>query len=368
MKKLFCFFICLIFLVCPLPTKALSVSAKSAVLIDAVSGEILFSKNPNEKLSMASTTKIMTALLLCENGDLERKITVTPEMVYVEGTSMGLKVGMQVSLEDILYGMILASGNDAANAAAIAIGGGIDNFVALMNDKARQLGLECTHFNTPSGLDGDSHYTTSFDLAMLTRYALNNSDFYKACSTKSKTVVLDGVKVTLKNHNRLLSSYNGAIGVKTGFTKKSGRCLVSAAERDGGRLIAVTLNDGNDWQDHKSMLDYGFSRLNATSCVFNETEYKIPVLAGKEQSVTAHSERIELRTLEGKTVVKKEYIYPYICAPVKEGEVVGYIEYKSGGYTVAKQTLYAEKCIEANDSISFIKRIKNTFFVMFKYV
>ncbi len=368
MKKLLCFFLIICLLVCPLPIKALSVSAKSAVLIDAISGEILFSKNPNERLPMASTTKIMTALLLCEYGDLERIITVTPEMVYVEGTSMGLKVGMKVSLKDILYGMLLASGNDAANAAAVAVGGGMDNFVALMNDKAQQLGLENTHFDTPSGLDGDSHYTTSYDLAMLTRYALNNSDFYEACSTKSKAVYLDGVKVTLSNHNRLLSSYNGAIGVKTGFTKKSGRCLVSAAERENGRLIAVTLNDGDDWQDHKNMLDYGFSRLENSSCVFYETEYKIPVLAGKENSITVISDRIEFRTVEGKKIVKEEYIYPYIFAPVKEGEEVGYVEYKSGGYTVAKQTLYADKSIEANDSENFLLRVKNTFFSMFKYV
>ena len=368
MKKLLCFFLVLIFAICPVPISALSLSAGSAVLIDAVSGEVLYSKNPDKRLSMASTTKIMTALLLCEYGDLQREITVTPEMVYVEGTSMGLKVGMKVRLEDILYGMLLASGNDAANAAAVAVGGGIENFVSMMNDKAREIGLINTHFNTPSGLDGDSHYTTAYELALLTRYALNNDDFYKACSTKSKTIELDGVKITLANHNRLLSSYNGAIGVKTGFTKKSGRCLVSAAERNNARIIAVTLNDKNDWQDHKAMLDYGFSCVSDTPFLFKETEYEIPVLAGEKNRVKAFSKEVAFRTVKGKKIIKNEYVYPFVFAPVKDGEVVGYVEYKCDGSTVYKETLFVKEAVKNSVSKNLLIRIKNTFLIMLRYV
>ena len=361
MKKLFCTILILAILPITIPSKALSVSADSAVLIDAISGEVLYCKNADKKLPMASTTKIMTALLLCESGDLDREITVTPEMVYVEGTSMGLRVGKKVSLNDILYGMLLASGNDAANAAAVSVGGSIEKFVIMMNEKAETLGLKNTHFNTPSGLDGDSHYTTSYDLAMLTRYALKNSDFYKASSTKTKTVKIGEEKITLSNHNRLLSMYADAVGVKTGFTKKSGRCLVSAAERDNARIIAVTLNDKNDWQDHIAMLDYGFSHIDDRSVTFEEKEYKIPVFSGEESYLTVTSKKAEFRTLKGKTVEKEEYIFPFLYAPISENEIVGYVQYKSGGYIVGSETIYAAKSIDEVNDKNFLLKIKNNF-------
>ena len=364
MKKLIAVILILIMLPV-VPVKAIETSAKSAVVMDGISGEILYAKNSDERLSMASTTKIMTALLLCEQGDLEKIVTVTREMVYVEGTSMGLKVGDKVSLNDLLYGMLLSSGNDAANATAIAVGGSIENFVFLMNKKAEELGLNNTHFNTPSGLDGDSHYTTSYDLAKLTLCALNNCDFYKASSTKTKTVKIGDRKVTLSNHNRLLSAYDGAIGVKTGFTKKSGRCLVTAAERDGARVIAVTLNDKNDWKDHTEMLNYGFSRID-NNIVFNDKEYEIPVFGGEEKTVKITSQKAQFKTVTGKNIEKIEYILPYLYAPVKAGEVIGYIEYKSDGYTVAKQTLYAENDIKAKENESFSKRVKFTFLNMLR--
>ena len=212
-------------------TNAEMTSAKAAVLINGDTGEIIYSYNENEKLPMASTTKIMTALILCETADLSEEITVTADMLKVEGSSMGLLAGDRVTYHDLLYGMMLASGNDAANVTAISIAGSVEKFAKMMNRRAEELGLKNTHFVTPSGLDADGHYTTAYDLALLAAFALKNEDFAKAASSKSAVLNYGNppYRRTLTNHNKLLSSFEGAVGVKTGFTKKSGRCLVSAA-------------------------------------------------------------------------------------------------------------------------------------------
>ncbi|HCC34391.1 MAG TPA: D-alanyl-D-alanine carboxypeptidase, partial [Ruminococcaceae bacterium] len=222
----------------------LEISAASAVLIEPVTGRVLFEKNKDERRSMASTTKIMTALLAAESGRLEEPFTVTSQMINVEGTSMGLKSGDQVTLSALVYGMMLASGNDAANAAAVFLGGTQSGFAKLMNARAREIGMTGTNFVTPSGLDDDEHYTTAHDMALLAAEAMKNPVFLKAASSLSAQVQIGNppIKRTYSNHNRLLREYKGANGVKTGFTKKSGRCLVSSAERDGISLIAVTLH------------------------------------------------------------------------------------------------------------------------------
>ncbi len=368
MKRIFCVVLCVFMLLYSLPVSAVSVSASAATLIDGVSGKVFFSKNQNARLSMASTTKIMTALLLCESGKLADVITITPEMVYIEGSSMGLRVGMRVTGRDLLYGMMLSSGNDAATAAAIAVGGSVKSFVSMMNERAIRLGLENTHFDTPSGLDGDTHYTTSYDLACLARFALSNSDFYNACKTKRITLDCFGEKITLNNHNKLLNMYEGAVGVKTGFTKKSGRCLVSAAEKNGGLVIAVTLNDGNDWNDHINMLEYGFSLMDEELISFEESGYSIPVFSGESDFVTAKSEGVQFRTVSGEAVIKKEYIYPYLYAPVKRGDEVGYIEYTNGGFTVAVQRLYAQEDVNEVKQTDSLLKIFTAFVKMLCYI
>jgi len=346
LKRLLSFAVIFALLFCPVKTNALSINARASVLIDGLSGKVIYSLNENEKLSMASTTKIMTALILCEQENLEKEITVTKEMVAVEGTSMGLTVGTKVSLNDLLYGMLLSSGNDAANATAIAISGSIPAFVSLMNQRAGELGLKNTHFDTPSGLDGDTHYTTALELALLTRYALCNERFYEASKTKSITIDLGGVNRTLYNHNKILSTFDGAVGVKTGFTKKSGRCLVSAAERENGRVIAVTLNDPDDWNDHKELLNYGLDRLSAEKQTFPKRNYKVEVIGGKESFVTAYSTSVSFRTYNEK-IIKREYIMPYVSAPVKKGEEIGYIEYYCGNMLCAKEILKAQNDVSA---------------------
>ena len=231
-----------------------SVSAGRCILLDADSGEVLFAQDADTRSLIASTTKIMTAVVVLEHCSLDMEYTIPPQATKIEGSSMYLKAGETLTIRDLLYGMMLHSGNDAAVALALACSDSVPEFVALMNLKAQQLGLKNTHFENPNGLDGEQHYSTASDLAQLTRYALENDVFREIVSTKSIRI---GDRV-LTNHNKLLWSVEGAIGVKTGYTKAAGRILVSAAERCGRRLVAVTINDGNDWRDHAALYDYGF--------------------------------------------------------------------------------------------------------------
>ena len=276
--------ICVCFILCLPFIKADALSAKSAIVLNGDTKEVIFEENSTAQLPMASTTKIMTALLLCENGNLDKEITVTAEMLRVEGSSMGLLAGDKVTLRDLLYGMMLASGNDAANVTAYVLGGTVDGFVKKMNQKAEELGLLNTHFDTPSGLDGETHYTTAYDLGLLACYAMQNEEFYKAASSESATLCYGNppYKRTLTNHNKLLKTFDGAVGVKTGFTKKSGRCLVSAAKRDGKFVIAVTLCDPNDWQDHKTLLNLGLHSLSVTEIEPEKESYPLTVIGGEE--------------------------------------------------------------------------------------
>ena len=261
MKKLLSVLTLVVMIICVMPLKTQALSAASAVVIGGDTGEIIYSYNANTRLSMASTTKIMTGLILCERGNLDREIIVTAPMVAVEGSSMGLRAGDKISLRDLLYGLMLASGNDAANAIAIALGGTIEGFADMMNEKAAELGLKNTHFVTPSGLDADGHYTTAYELALIAKCALENEEFAKAVSTKNITLSYGTGQHYLSNHNRLLSSVDGVVGVKTGYTKKSGRCLVTAYKNDGKFIICVTLNDPNDWADHKALINIGVSAI-----------------------------------------------------------------------------------------------------------
>lgn len=235
-------------------------SARAALLLDATEGRVLFSQNQDQRLPMASTTKIMTAIIAIENMPVDYVVTVPKEAVNIEGSSIYLYENEQITCLDLLYGLMLESGNDAAAAIAIAVGGTMDRFVMLMNEKAKELGLKNTHFANPHGLPDEDHYTSAMDLARLTDYALQNELFAEIVATKRYTAC--GGSRYYVNHNRLLFSYDGMIGVKTGYTMASGRCLVTAARRNGRTLIAVTLNDYYGSADHVRMLDVGFSENN----------------------------------------------------------------------------------------------------------
>ena len=241
-------------LLCPAGYAA-SDRAAGAVLMDAESGRVLYGHNAHKPRLIASTTKLMTALVAVERAvDLDETVTVKGEWLGSEGSSIYLRAGEEITLRGLLYGLLLQSGNDAAMVIACHTAGSVEEFVELMNRRAAELGMKDSSFANPSGLDHENHYSTPYDMALLARACLDNSTVAELCATKSITV---GTR-TFVNHNKLLWRCEGCVGMKTGFTEKAGRTLVSAAVRDGQTLICVTLNDGDDWNDHRKLLDYGF--------------------------------------------------------------------------------------------------------------
>lgn len=346
-------------------------SAKAAVLINADTRRVIYSQNQNERLPMASTTKIMTALLLCENADLEQTITVTKQMVAVEGSSMGLLAGDTVSYHELLYGLLLASGNDAANTVAISLCGSVSAFADKMNEKAQRLGLKDTRFVTPSGLDAEGHYTTAYDLACLAAYALQNEDFLAACSSQNATLNYGNppYRRTIKNHNKLLGSYDGVIGVKTGFTKKSGRCLVSAARRDGKTVVAVTLNDPDDWQDHKALLDFGLSQLECKALPNPLTKNKISVVGANIDSakIGAHIPSVSLTKNEWQNLKYDILLPQFIYAPNGNNQPIGQIKYTLDGKLLySADIVLAENVTADNKNSSFLQRFFKNLLLMLK--
>ena len=242
-------------------TEAVEVSAAAAVLMDADSGRLLYDKNGEKRMLIASTTQLMTALVALEQGGLQQEITVTGGHM-AEGSSMYLRPGEKLTLETLLYGLLLSSGNDAALAVTECMGGTVP-FVARMNEKAAELGMENTHFANPNGLDDEAHYSTAEDMAKLAAAAMDDPVLRRVASTKTARI---GGR-TLTNHNKLLSRVEGCVGLKTGYTRAAGRTLVSCAERDGVRLVAVTLQDGDDWNDHASLYEQGFRVLRPVKAV-----------------------------------------------------------------------------------------------------
>lgn len=330
--------LCLVGALCPVARAAgPEVSAQSAVVLTADTGAVLFEKDGHTPRPVASTTKIMTALLALEAAQ-ERGdplVDITQEMVAVEGSSMGLQAGDSISLTGLAAGMLLASGNDAANAAALYLEGSLESFAARMNQRAAALGMEDTHFVTPSGLDGEDaqglgHLSTAYDMALLARAALEDQAFRQLCSSPSLAVEFaEPVKrVAYTNHNKLLAQYQGCVGVKTGFTKEAGRCLVSAAERDGALLIAVTLNAPNDWEDHAALLDYGFTQVEPYPLAGGDVRLTVPVVGSPVEVVSlrgSNGGEVTLPLGQGAQVERVVHAPKFLYAPVEAGEQVGEI-------------------------------------------
>lgn len=371
MRRFLCLCLCLCLF--PLTTvseaeKPKSVSAKGAVVMDAATGVVLFQKNADTPLPMASTTKIMTTLLLLERGNLDEAITVTKEMVQVEGTSMGLLPGDTVTPRSLCYGMMLASGNDAANVAALIHSGSISEFAGAMNQKAQALGMKNTAFVTPSGLDEGNHHSTPYDMAVLAAYALNNPIFREMASSKTAKCSYGNPPYprTLSNHNRLLKEYEGCIGVKTGFTKKAGRCLVSAAERNGATLICVTLNAPDDWNDHKQLLDYGFSGMEPIT--HPAGEFTLPVAGGTTPwvSLTYNTLSSTLPAGEKPHFSFRLSVSPFLYAPVTKGQQVGQVELTYKGQVIAATPITATGSVPLlPPKISFWQRFFENFCRLF---
>ena len=341
------------------------VSAQSAILLCAENGEVLFEKDAYEQLPMASTTKIMTSLLLCESGRLSETVEVSA-LAATEGTAMGLRAGDQIEMRSLLYGMLLSSGNDAANAAAIALSGSIAAFAEQMNQRAAEIGMQNTHFTNPSGLPDDNHYSTAYDMAILAREALSNPVFAEVCAAKESEVYFGNPPTahTLTNHNRLLSTYAGVTGIKTGFTKAAGRCLVSSCERDQLTMIAVTLNAPDDWNDHANLFDYGFSRCKALVEPIQTPSAQIPVVGGSVSAVAARGEA-KIRTVltdgkKGGAITVRLYHDPFLYAPVAAGQVVGNAKIYVNGFLLDEIPLTAQAdcpVVEDTESVSFVRQM-----------
>lgn len=334
-----------------------ALSAESAILLDADTGRVLYEKNASKRGLIASTTKIMTALVVCEHCNVLDRFRIPKEAVGIEGSSMYLQEGEVLTIQDLLYGLMLHSGNDAAVALAIYCAGTVEGFTQLMNDKAARLGLDNTNFENPHGLDGVAHYSTAEDLAKLASYAMSNPIFRKTVSTKT----VSAGKRHLRNHNKLLWRYEGANGVKTGYTKKAGRILVSGAERNGRQLIAVTMNAPNDWQDHEKLLNQGFSEfttvqiVNEGDClgyleVAGGTQPRVSVLASDDFCFPLAQDEIPRIILQ-----EPGFVY----APIQENDDAGLAYIMLGDYVAGTVPIvYSDDVnLAAEEKISFFQRL-----------
>lgn len=342
----------------------IAVSARSATLYQPETKRSLYSKNSDERMPMASTTKIMTGLLALENCEMSDKIRVDNSAVGIEGSSAYLKAGEVVSVEELIYALLLQSANDAAVALAYYIGDDVEGFVELMNERAKEIGTKDTHFTNPHGLDDEEHYTTAQDLALITAEALKNEEFKKIVSTYKRSFS-DGERTRLYvNHNKLLQRYDGCIGVKTGFTRKSGRCLVSAAERDGLTFIAVTLDAPNDWSDHSSLFDFGYERLEkVTFAKSGEYAYRLPVVDGRKDSVVASNpDGAEIIIDKGEHQVGQHLkLVKFAVAPINEGDILGEIIYTLDGEEAAKVTIVATETVDKKEKRGFFDKLLSFF-------
>ena len=327
-----------------LPCRVQALSAQKAILVDGTTGRALQEKDADAQSLIASTTKIMTALIVCEQCNVLDRVAVPKEAVGIEGSSMYLQEGEVLTIQELLYGLMLSSGNDAATALAIYCGGTVEGFAGLMNDKARELGLNNTHFVNPHGLDAPGHYATARDLATLAVYAMKNPVFARTVSAKTVTV---GQRY-LRNHNKLLWQYPDANGVKTGYTKAAGRILVSGACRNGRQLVAVTINAPDDWNDHAYLLDRGFEQYSIRKILAEGQRVAVAEVAGGAAG------EVELLAAE-------DFVYPlaagekisfelpglgFLYAPVACGQSAGFLHIMVDGQPVGKVELLFGNTVE----------------------
>lgn len=357
MKKLFSLLIAFAFVFtssfCVSADDNLQISASAYVLYCVDNNQMLNGFNEDSRMGMASTTKIMTALLTLEEAEKADRLVEFTSLMQAEGSSMYLKVGDKLKLSDLAAGMMTVSGNDAANAAAISIGGSFEEFARLMNKRAEAIGMKNTSFVTPSGLDDQNHYSTAYDMALLMAEALKNKAFAELTSKSEVTVdfvyPLDQ-QVTYYNHNKLLKDYKYCTGGKTGYTMSCGRCLVTSAECDGLTLVAVTLNDRNDWADHKKLYEYGFSRYKALGEDTKNTAYTVKVAGSQNSTVRAQlsdNSKAVVPTDKADDIEYRVYLPSMVFAPVKKGDVLGKVL-----YTLDSEVLLEKEIIAAEDAPS----------------
>lgn len=345
--------------------------SKAAVIYDRTTGKIIWGKNENEKRAMASTTKIMTAIVIIEKANLKDIVTISKKAANTGGSVLHINTGDKISVNDLLYGLLLRSGNDTAVALAEHVGGSIQGFAKLMNQKAKELGLNCTNFVTPHGLDNENHYTTALELAKLTDYALKNEKFAQIVNTKKITISINGTPRAINNTNELLGVLNGVNGVKTGFTGNAGRCLVTSCTREENQIITVVLGADTKKQrtsDSTKLIEYAFAnyeRISLEEIVLQEfqewkniNEKRIYVNKAKEKQMNLQMDEVKNKMLvikkgeKDNIDVKFEYI-PYFEAPVEENSTVGIITItKKDSKNIKKEDIIETVKIYNKDEIS----------------
>jgi len=327
---------------------------EAAVVINGNNGQTLFAKDPYKRMYPASTTKTLTAIIALENSNLTDLVTVPSEACNIEGSAIGLHEGEKITMEDLLYALMLNSGNDVAVAIAHYVGGSVNGFVDLMNKKAAQLGTVDSHFNNPNGLPDPNHYSTAYDLAIITRYAMQNPEFRKIVGTKTKNIERENpeAQTYLLNHNKMLWQYEGAVGVKTGYTDAAGQCLIAAAFRQNRELIAVVLNSKGSsiWDDAKVLLDYGFIEFNTVS-ITDTAEYvtDAPVKYGVSSTVpviTGHSLTIDFPWNKPVEIRREVKIKEEISAPVEAGEKLGELVFFNGKQEIGRVDLVSQRAVQ----------------------
>lgn len=340
-----------------LPLRANAISAEKAILLDAVSGQVLYEKNADTQSLIASTTKIMTALIVCEQCNVLDRMRIPKEAVGIEGSSMYLQEGEILTVQELLYGLMLRSGNDAAVALAIYCGGTVEGFAQLMNDKARTLGMKDSHFVNPNGLDAPEHYASARDLATLAAYAMENPIFAKTVSAKSVKI---GERY-LTNHNKLLWRIDGADGVKTGYTKAAGRILVSSATRQGRRLVGVTIHAPDDWNDHIHLLENGFGRFRAARIVTKgDCMGTVEIAGGQSGSVRLiAAESFEFALAAGEEIDFVPSGPGFVYAPAVMGADAGFMHVRIEGKTIGKIPLIYGETVEPKqeEEKSFLEKL-----------
>lgn len=344
-------------------------SAESYIVVDKNTGEVLFSENENKQLPIASITKMMTALVVVEQvNDLNKAVTVDAQSCGIEGSSVNLYKGEQIKIIDLLYALMLESANDAAVCLARTVSGSVEAFAELMNEKAAEIGMKNSSFKNPHGLEDAEHYSTAFDMALLWQEALKSEILCEIVATKTYKIALDsedGYRF-LSNHNKLLKTYTPCIGGKTGFTKSAGRCLVTVCEKDGVELITVTLNDPNDWEDHKNITEHAFSLYSKVRLAESgKIAVKISVVGGKKKSVTlTNRDTLEIAVKDVSRVESRIEAPKFLYAPVDcSDKPLGKVIFYYNGKEIAALDLYSPEDIEINEvKPGFFKRIKNWLF------
>jgi len=342
----------------PTVLAAPGVSAHSFVLMDAGSGTVLAEQNADVQMLIASTTKIMTAALVLEHADMDEEVKIKPEHTGIEGSSMYLRAGETMTVGDLLHGLMLASGNDAAVALAYHVAGGIEEFAVLMNQKAEALGMENSSFQNPHGLDADAHYSTARDMALLASWAMESEAFAEVVGTRST----QAAGRSLVNHNKLLWRYQGAEGVKTGYTRAAGRSLVSTAQRDGTRLICVTISAPDDWDDHAALLDWGFENYRYHGIIDQGAVFaEIPVISGMESHVELIAEERLSQLLHPSDEVTITARVPrFVYAGVTKGQTGGMLSVEVNGEKVLETQLLFRESVALDESgrLSFWEEVK----------